>query len=168
MWYNFPWITELTSGEARIPTWPVWIQSLLLSTLVSCYFFPSLPDNSGSRPQSPAQVDGGLKCWKNFRFREELISLVINACKKQLFQELKIWPTLTPGDHKRFHLCHSGGLRAIKMVSEPLFSRVGHPLSRTQIKTTAQVTDERMQQLFIWLTFFPWIPIPLPTLFFSF
>ena len=31
---------------------------------------------------------------------------------KALFQELKVWPTLTPGDHKQFHLCASGGLQA--------------------------------------------------------
>ena len=30
-----------------------------------------------------------------------------------LFQELKVWPTLTPGDHKQFHLC-AWGLQAIQ------------------------------------------------------
>ena len=33
---------------------------------------------------------------------------------KALFQELKVGPTLTPGDHKEFHLCASGGLQAIQ------------------------------------------------------
>ena len=37
-----------------------------------------------------------------------------------LFQELKVRPTLTPGDHEQFHICALGGLQAIKMVSEPL------------------------------------------------
>ena len=32
---------------------------------------------------------------------------------KALIQELEVWPTLTPGDHKQFHLCASGGLQAI-------------------------------------------------------
>ena len=36
-----------------------------------------------------------------------------------LSQELKVWPTLTPGNHKQFYLCASGGLQVIKMVSEP-------------------------------------------------
>ena len=45
------------------------------------------------------------------------------------------------------------GLHAFKMVSEPLCSRVRCPPLRTQIKNHRS-TDERMLQLFIWLTFF--------------
>ena len=33
---------------------------------------------------------------------------------KDFVQELKVWPTLSPGDHKQFHLCASGGLQAIQ------------------------------------------------------
>ena len=33
---------------------------------------------------------------------------------KALIQELEVWPTLTPGDHKQFHLCASGGPQAIQ------------------------------------------------------
>ena len=32
---------------------------------------------------------------------------------KLLSQELMVWPTLTPGNHKQFHLCASG-LQAIQ------------------------------------------------------
>ena len=43
---------------------------------------------------------------------------------KLLFQELKVRPTLTPEEHRRFHFCAPGGLQAMEMVPEPLCSRV--------------------------------------------
>ena len=64
-------------------------------------------------------------------------------------------PPLTPGDHKWFHLCASGGLQDFKIVSEPLSSRARCPPLRTQIKTTFQDTDERMLQVLIQVTFPP-------------
>ncbi|KAM5311002.1 SPRY domain-containing protein 7 isoform 1-T1 [Glossophaga mutica] len=39
-----------------------------------------------------------------------------------LFQELKKLPTLTPGDHKQFHLYAPGGLPTINLISEPMCS----------------------------------------------
>ena len=42
---------------------------------------------------------GDSNVGKNFSLR--LISLVVTACKKLLFQELQVGPTLTPADHKR-------------------------------------------------------------------
>ena len=38
---------------------------------------------------------------------------------KLLFQELKVRPTLTPEEHRRFHFCVPGGLQEIKIISEP-------------------------------------------------
>ena len=55
--------------------------------------------------------DGGFKSWK-ISVQVIANSLVTNARKKLLFQELKARPTLTPGDCKKFHLCASGGLQA--------------------------------------------------------
>ena len=51
-----------------------------------------------------------------------------------LFQDLKVGPTLTPGDQKQFHLCAPGGLQAVKTESEPLCSRGRCPPPRTQMK----------------------------------
>ena len=57
-------------------------------------------------------------------------------------------PTLTPGDHRQFHLRASGGPQPSEMESEPLRSG-GAMEPRTQTETTAQGTEERMLQLFI-------------------
>ena len=77
---------------------------------------------------------GKLKSWKIFNFKLHLISLVVNAYKKLLFQELKVWPTLTPGDYKQFNLSAPGGLQTIRKVSEPLCSREETSSLRKKIK----------------------------------
>ena len=71
------------------------------------------------------------------------MSLVMNAGKKLLFKELKVGPTLTPGDYKQFDLCVPRGLQAVKMVSDPLCSRERLLLPRTQIKNHQSI-DGRM------------------------
>ena len=81
---------------------------------------------------------------------------------KCMFQELTVWPTLTPGDHKQFHLSASGGLQAIKMVSEPLHTRVRWAPPGAQLNTTTQ--SEENAAVFLILLTFPWILNPLPTL----
>ena len=88
---------------------------------------------------------------------------------KALFQELKVWPTLTPGGHKQFHLCASGGLQAIQDGIWAIVPWVRWPKPGTQLKTTAWGTakDYRPGQeccrFLIQLTF-PWTPKPWPTL----
>ena len=57
--------------------------------------------------------DGGLKSW------EILESLVVTACEKLLFQELQLWPTLTPGDLSSSTFVPQEGCKHIKVVSEP-------------------------------------------------
>ena len=87
-----------------------------------------------------------------------IVSLVVvNACKKLLFRELKVFPTLNAGDHKRLTSVLQKRRYAIKVVSKPLCSgerqstaqdtdKDNHPGNRTQgtDKENDWSVDERM------------------------
>ena len=62
-----------------------------------------------------------------------------------MFQELKVQPTLTAGDHKQLDFLLQKRPEAIKMASEPLSSRERHPLPRTQMKKITQDPGHRIQ-----------------------
>ena len=72
---------------------------------------------------------------------------------KHLFQKLKVWPTLTPGDHRQFHLCASGGLQAIQDGIWVIVLQGA--------MTTAQGENTAV---FLTQLTSPWIPNSLPTL----
>ena len=94
---------------------------------------------------------------------------------KDFVQELKVWPTLSPGDHKQFHLCASGGLQAIQDSTWAIVLQgemtTAQNTARDHCLGHSLRPQPRARMLKLFLSFFliqwtfPWIPNPLPTLY---
>ena len=72
---------------------------------------------------------------------------------KALFWEQKAWPTLTPGDHKQFHLCASGGLQAIQDGIWATALQGETPTTQDTEKDHCPGHRIKDVAAFIWLTF---------------
>ena len=95
----------------------------------------------------------------------------MNVYIKLLFQEVRIWLTLTPGGHKQFDLCAPrGNCKWSRWYPSHCVPGGDVPPPRTQIKTHRSADERMLGKLpdcsFYLINLFPEFHTPPPTLFF--